>query len=871
MRFSWVPVVVVLLDLLARLASAHGDIDLSDIRAVQDVGAALSATLQGALSLTVGVPSVANGLLLAALLASFLLLFRVGRPYLSAYPLSALGIQLCAGGALGRALVLFLGGPGAGSVTLPLDQAALALGPSELAIGVGLAALAVDLVRRAIWAKRPQLPLTPPAAAEVDLRGVRTGIDNVHIDVQLSPRFVQTVQGLLHALVAEALSPASSHSRAAHPSPRQLRYFAKLYSELMRSALHRAKEGAGRQRETLLQLAVIKLIRRELHEELTRAIQRRSDSLHRRHVLGYQATPQQNDRMAWIFRNRSRVYYRVSLRVLRLIVEQEEEPLGELREALFGASDYALRATLQAPLLCAASPDDEAVMAAHYVLMARGNTDPFTFAQLERLISGLFPGDDGGKTAGKGRGEAARLQQVRGVESTATALEPANVPILLDLNWRPHPIHGLDGARRRGRLRRHRGFQRRNRARLRMALEQADLLPRILGAYEAARLHAEHGEAHTLRALEKMVRLGQPAPGGSALAPALRAAIRRARSRGSRTVWPMLLRFTADLAAYRRDLSLLHALQQAMNQIRLLDQEQDLRRARTNHTLYQFLCREELPSERAEMRGHAVLKADVRGSTRMSEELARRGLNPASHFEQHFFQPVNGLVQRFGGEKVFIEGDAVIIQFPDYHGATGTPFPVARACDLAAEILRAVHRHNRSCAAYGLPALELGIGIAYNERPPTYLFDGEHRIVISTAIGRADRLSSTTRDPDVRARIGPGRPVAYYEPRPTDGPAAAGALIHNVNGIALEPVAFHKLCSEVRLRPAPVPAGEGRLYRAEYPDGGGKTRGLWVRELAVAPHPAGEAAPGPLARRPCYEVAVMEGVERNAAPAAETG
>ncbi len=760
-------------------------------------------------------------------------------------------------------------------LTAPFGKAALGLGPSELAVGAGLAILGMDLARRATWSNRPRVPLTPPGPADVNLQGVRTGIDNVHIDVQLSPRFVQATRGLLHALVAEALSPASNDSRHAHPSRRQLSHFAKLYTELTRSALQRAKDGAGRQRETLLQLAVVKLVRRELHEELTRAIQRRSDSLHRRHVLGYQATPQQSDRMAWIFRNRARIYYDVSRRVFRLMLEQEEGRIADLREALFGSSDYALRAMLRAPLLCAASPDDEGVMAAHYVLMAPGVTDPFTFAQLERLITGLFPGDDEGEAVGQRRGRAAHLRPVGGIGRTqphsapsVTPIDPDSVPIMLDLEWRPQGVHDMEGARRRDRLRRHRGFQKRNRARLRMALEQASLLPRVQAAYEAARLHAEHGEAHTPRAFEKMVRLGRPTPRGSTphLAAAVRAATRRARRHRSRAVWRSLLRFTSDFAAYRRDLIRLHALQRAMNQVRLLDQEQDLRRARANHTLYQFLAREELPRERAEMRGHAVLKADVRGSTRMSDELARRGLNPASHFEQHFFQPVNALVQRFGGEKVFIEGDAVIVQFPDYHGANGPPFPVARACDLATEILRTVRRHNRGCAAYGLPALELGIGVTYNDRPPTYLFDADHRIVISAAIGRADRLSSTTRDPDIRACVGPEHRVAYYEPPPTHGKGATETLIHNVNGIALEPAAFHKLCSEVELRPAR--AGAGRLYRAQYPDCGRKGRGLWVREHAVAPHPAGQAPPARLARRPLYEVVVMEEVEEIAPPAA---
>ena len=49
--------------------------------------------------------------------------------------------------------------------------------------------------------------------------------------------------------------------------------------------------------------------------------------------------------------------------------------------------------------------------------------------------------------------------------------------------------------------------------------------------------------------------------------------------------------------------------------------------------------------------------------------------------------------------------------------------------------------------------MEVGLGIAYQNSPPLYLMDGEHRIMISDAINESDRLSSSNKR--VRKRVAP--------------------------------------------------------------------------------------------------------------------
>ncbi len=67
---------------------------------------------------------------------------------------------------------------------------------------------------------------------------------------------------------------------------------------------------------------------------------------------------------------------------------------------------------------------------------------------------------------------------------------------------------------------------------------------------------------------------------------------------------------------------------------------------------------------------------------------------------------------------------------------------VSRACVLAREMVEIVRGYNQLSARAGLPPLELGVGISYQDSAPMYLMDGEQRIMISEALNESDRLSS---------------------------------------------------------------------------------------------------------------------------------
>src|SRR5690606_10885180 len=166
--------------------------------------------------------------------------------------------------------------------------------------------------------------------------------------------------------------------------------------------------------------------------------------------------------------------------------------------------------------------------------------------------------------------------------------------------------------------------------------------------------------------------------------------------------------------------------------------------SRQGRTLYQLPMAAEVEQDQEEIVHHAILKADVRGSTTVTAQLEALGLNAASYFSLHFFHPINELLPLYGAGKVFIEGDAIILSFLEYAERPQQWFAVAQACGLARAMLSIIHANNSHARQIGLPLLELGIGISYSDEAPRYLFDGDRPIMISSAIGKADRLSSSS-------------------------------------------------------------------------------------------------------------------------------
>ena len=351
-------------------------------------------------------------------------------------------------------------------------------------------------------------------------------------------------------------------------------------------------------------------------------------------------------------------------------------------------------------------------------------------------------------------------------------------------------------------------------------LERAGVLPYILASYHLKSLYKDFCPPLNPQQLKRAVvdrqgwqeleTLLDQFPARNFPVEKLEELARRLRRISRTDAETILVRFARDLMRLRRDFLHLQVLNSLLEKIHLVDDEKTRHVSRLNRTLYEFVLPEEQEAGEEHVRAHVVVKADVRDSTRITEELLRRGLNPATHFSFNFYEPVHKLVARYSASKIFIEGDALILGIYETEASRASQRPVAKACLLAKEIVQVCQAYNERAHANDLPALELGLGIAFQDSPPHYWTDGESRIMISAALNDSDRLSSCTR----MARKLFGENSSHFSVFLLQGTPAPGLgdeeeeflLRYNVMGVALNDAGFQKLQQEISLSSTEITA-----------------------------------------------------------------
>jgi class 3 adenylate cyclase len=346
-------------------------------------------------------------------------------------------------------------------------------------------------------------------------------------------------------------------------------------------------------------------------------------------------------------------------------------------------------------------------------------------------------------------------------------------------------------------------------------LQREGILSNMVASYEAVPLLAEYAPRVNPQQIKNALIFREEAQrveriiGESRLNSArLFAAIGRVAScRGSERN-RFAARLLNDLFSYHRDLRGLGAVGAGFDSINLVSDDKIRALSSLNGMLYEFLLPEDQKATEDRVAHHVILKADVRDSSRLTRSLMEKGMNAASYFSLNFYDPVNKLLAKHGATKVFLEGDAIIVAVLEREGET--MLSVGRTCVLAWEIVSLLHGYNELLERSGLPQMEVGLGITYQDSPPLYLMDGEHRIMISDAINVSDRLSSCNKR--VRKKVAPDAGIfQVYSVQiggegnhgPGNEDAETGAeemrLNYNVGGICLSEEAFKKLQQEITL------------------------------------------------------------------------
>jgi class 3 adenylate cyclase len=321
-------------------------------------------------------------------------------------------------------------------------------------------------------------------------------------------------------------------------------------------------------------------------------------------------------------------------------------------------------------------------------------------------------------------------------------------------------------------------------------------------------------------------------------------------------------RFAVDFLRLRRDLRNAEHLTTCMERIHLVTTEQARELSRLNNRLYECVLQEEAKPAQDVVVSHVIIKADVRGSTKMTQDLLSRGLSPASHFSLNLHEPVKKLLDRYSAKKVFIEGDAVILAIFETESNCAYARAVAKACALSRQILAVCNSYNDRAVASDLPALEIGIGIAFQGSAPTYWTDGDSRIMISKALNLSDRLSGCTK---IAKRLLAGQKTQFSLFQFLTAMEGASAeeldeflVRFNRNGIEINEEGFQKLSEEISLdsieTKQEMPWGKENvtLYYGEVPMGESVELLVLRKGLARELMPDGKI--GMASSHPYYEV-----------------
>ena len=677
----------------------------------------------------------------------------------------------------------------------------------------------------------------------LELEGLVAGVDNLRHDVFLSQIFAEVARNHIARLIATkgdvqdmvvpeskarmdepppwlTIRPPQASQRPAPPPPPE---FKTALADLLVSALNRAKNENNLSLDLLARLATVKFLRSELQAQFSIALERcrtKLKSFEGPRQVGSSKAVELRERVAAFQLAKKIVLRKVAQELFQTLRDLEKEILARTRRALFGDVDPATYSLLLNRLMFTEDGRDDYINAEHYVMLGNFDRDPDRFQTMLEVTRSYLVSLGFGDRSGD-----PPLDPLLNVPDNAHELVAGGSP---------------DESTPKGKV------QKTLLNAWVEALERAHVIDHVIAAYEAVALLAEYSPPINAQQLKNALvnkaerqRVEDYLEEHGRISRAnLDAAVRRVAAYRGPERAKFAGRFLRDFLCYHRDLRGLEALNSALDHVNLIQNEKLRELSSINNTLYEFLLSSETKPAEGKVVSHCILKSDVRDSTTLTRTLLERGLNPASYFSLNFYEPINKLLPKYSATKVFIEGDAVILAL--FERENERAYPVARTCVLAREMIEIVRGYNEKSRAAGLPNLELGIGISFQDSAPMYLLDGSSRIMISKALNESDRLSSCNKgarrflaDCESLFNVFSFKTV---EDEDTGGNPDEFLMRYNVGGIHINQAAFEKLQQEISLQshqlaiPTLWDKENVQLYTGLVPVGGDIFHRIVIRE-----------------------------------------
>jgi hypothetical protein len=720
--------------------------------------------------------------------------------------------------------------------------------------------------------------------ATIPMGSLSIGVDNIHHDVFLSPRFVVAARDYLFDVIRQ-------NTKAAYFPGIELRTsrvpdggaFRKLLIELLQSSLTQAKYHKNIEMDLLFRLTLLKFLIAETGNQFSNLILEGKEWIRQRgeHFERSQAAHVIKARLSELQSVRRSVIRVVGQQVAQMVVDVDENVIAKARRALFGDDFAPLYDLLKNRLIFLDGGKDDVYFLEHYVLLGNYARDSDRFESMDVLFqeilrnAGLAIEQDPAHVEARKEHEQlleqaqATREDISNLESQAEVLrkklgrgegfitkflssaDPSDVRASLsDIESRLKHQEGklqqfgpkIDAAKQKldfwdkkfegtlgdylnssdsakllfdaaGAPEPEASTRNRLLSQLLSRLESQELLHHVLAGYEIRAIAADYSPPVHLQQLRKalvskdeMKRVAQVlkhVPAKKLSLKPIEDLSKRIHRYSREDTQALVLKFAGDFLRLRRDLRDAEHLTTCMERIHLVTTEQVRELSRLNNRLYECVMQDEAKPKQDHVVSHVIIKADVRGSTKMTQDLLARGLSPASHFSLNLHEPVKKLLDRYAAKKVFIEGDAIVLAIFETEATQTFARAVAKACILSRQILSVCSTYNDRAAANDLPTIELGVGVAYQGSAPTYWTDGDSRIMISKALNLSDRLSGCAKLAKrlLTNQVSDFSLFQFLTALEGASPEELDEFLvrYNMNGIELNEEGFQKLGEEISL------------------------------------------------------------------------
>ncbi|MCX5849908.1 MAG: hypothetical protein NTW65_10720 [Deltaproteobacteria bacterium] len=697
------------------------------------------------------------------------------------------------------------------------------------------------------------------------------GVDNINFDVHISPQVYTALKKTASLLMIK-------HSRSENFFNDYKRDYCEIEKETLRrvcndvllDGINRAKSSSEVQIDFLSQIALVKLFLEEIKAQY-KGLVSQLEPLVRIYQLSEKHDQSDifmiKDKLAEIKLHHNQIISLVGKELFELMADINTRKLRNLRETHFPPCDILPDYYIANPLLNTNNPNDDFFLIEEYVLLGQRSEDLDNYTSVKSIIYELFAQtdlasknkeDDNYANVSEGNIQKNNLLLfVENNEFDSYLMEQDNIYRMFDCfhsrelydkaKKEKEPEDILEKLKERIKAQKYllNLFYRR--------FKKLHLIRLVIADFEMKSVYEKYCPPMTPRQIREFLvnfwsrlsiraqqkRLKSLYGEEFDIEPLLQT-VKRIKGCSSREKKQFLLMYLKQFSRYHRDLYNFRTIKDAMDSINLLTEEKIILLSRENRSLFEFLLPDERVKEEKPIANHVIIKADIRGSMDINHTMRNRGLNPASYFSLNFFDPISAVLFEYNASKEFIEGDAIILSLFENEDASQNSYSVARACGLATRILQIVHNYNEKNKENNLPILELGVGICYSEGPPSFLFDGDSRIMISPAINLADRLSSC--DKKMRNRLKNQNPLfnLFVFKNAAEGESEDSVddfiLRYNVNGIELSEDSFNKLAKEINLKMVLYPAGKNeiiRLYTGIVPLANGNYQRIAIREAAI--------------------------------------